>query len=252
MKELFIIVIFFVFFTILLVKLFHFINNDPNTSEIKSNSKKPNFKKITIEPYGCFINLKEQFFQRSINPYSKTNEYDAGIIITDNPKNKQLKNLIIKVIENGYDKYGNEILKKYDKGGYEALGITDIAILGKLDGYDYLSIYKNGPSDSEGVRIYLTYSPPMVNRTENVYGYDYNKEEYESLLTKQVILKNIKLNPKIGEKDVEVCGYPCLINNKPDTYIDSKGVKRQYMCGSVNYPDLRSDETYAVYKIITE
>ena len=49
---------------------------------------------IDIEPYGCFNNLKDSFFIKKINPYSKNKQFDSGIIINEHSHKKDLHVLV--------------------------------------------------------------------------------------------------------------------------------------------------------------
>jgi hypothetical protein len=127
--DLVILLSFFTFFTILIVITLQFIKNQTtpdvvDTSEDKlldqenklfSSSKIEDINNIKIEPYGCFTNLKNQFFQEKVNPYSKDkNVISSSYYFTNNEKNKnEIRNLILDVIKNGYSKFGNDILKRY-------------------------------------------------------------------------------------------------------------------------------------------
>jgi hypothetical protein len=44
------------------------------------------------------------------------------------------------------------------------------------------------------------------------------------------------------------CGYPCFKDKKPDTFIEN-GVEKQYMCGSITFPTIKTPPRYAVYQI---
>lgn len=119
--------------------------------------------------------------------------------------------------------------------------------MGKLAGYNFISVSKNDVSDKEGFSMYLTYSPPTVSSAIYKYGYDFTDAAFDSIVTESD-LPEYSLTPKINSKGLK-CGFPCLINDKPDTFVDSSGVERQYMCGSLNYPTLKTPERFAVYKI---
>ena len=71
-------------------------------------------------------------------------------------------------------------------------------------------------------------------------------------------LPNYTLTPKLNNYTNEEekapgkemsCGYPCLPNNKPLTFVEN-GITKQYMCGSVGYPDIKTPPRFAVYKIV--
>ena len=173
------------------------------------------YKDITLEPYGCFSSLGEKFFLNK--------ETDSGIIIS----NKQdIIDLIKQVNDNGFDIYANNILHK----DLDNLSIFELGILGKLVGYNYLSVY-NINENTRG-KVYLTYSPPM--------------DKAEGKLTVSD-LPGYTLKPKPGKFTNEEekapgkelsCGYPC---NSSSSEI--------YMCGSVGYPDIKTPARFAVYHI---
>jgi hypothetical protein len=209
------------------------------------------YKDIGIEPYGCFSNLEEKFFLSQINPYAKNNVYDSGIIISENNTDTDVKNLIATVINNGYDNYGFHILNKYEgiPEAYQNISIKEIATLGKLAGYNYLSIYKIN-LNTRG-KIYLTYSPPLDRELD----FTVTQDQYNAAVSKPDL--NYTLTPKVNNYTNEVenapgkelsCGYPCLPFNKPMTF-DDNGVEKQYMCGSVGFPTIKTQPRFSVYKI---
>jgi hypothetical protein len=89
------------------------------------------------------------------------------------------------------------------------------------------------------------------------YSSNFSNEEFNSILSDSD-LPDYTLTPKLNnyrnedsdneEKEL-ACGFPCITNGKPETFIDPKGIVRQYMCGSVNYPTIKTSERYAVYKV---
>jgi len=255
---------FVIFLGILMYVLFHLINKQftsssgtSGTSSFKRASRTDLtniYKNIRLQPYGCFSSLDEKFFLKQINPYSNDTTFDSGIIISESKRSSDMRNLIQQVINNGYDKFAYEMLSKYDKDpdGYSKnMDIINIGILGKLAGYNYLSVYKL----NEHVRgkIYLTYSPPM----DDQLGFGYTDEEYTKNLTKND-LPGYTLTPKLNNYTNEdekapgkelACGYPCLPYDKPMTFTEN-GVTKQYMCGSVGFPNIKTPTRFAVYKII--
>ena len=195
------------------------------------------YKDIKLQPYGCFSQLDEKFFQKQLNIY--TNNYDSLLIINDDTSEIDIKALVAKVLDNGYDIYAFKILHKY-KGGYQNISIEEIGILGKLAGYNYLSVYKIN-KNTRG-KIYLSYSPPM-------------DELMDDKLTKSL---NYTLTPSLNNYTNETekapgkelsCGYPCMPNGKPETFVENNVVK-QYMCGSVGFPTIKTPSRFAVYKIV--
>jgi hypothetical protein len=257
--DILILVIFFLVFSIITVILFNTIIPKKILKELPAVAKRPNkqrlndiYRDIKIEPYGCFTNLKGKFFLKRINPYAKIKEYDSGIFIADHNAT-EMKRIIDKVIENGFDEYGYHIIKKYPNDDFNNLSIHEIATLGKLSGYNYISVYKTSTKQSRG-NIYLTYSPPM----EKEIGTNYTEEQYNSELTK-TDLPGYLLTPRLNKytnesekapgKDLS-CGYPCTSSGKPELITDSSGNVNQYMCGSVTYPDIKTPPRYSVYRIV--
>jgi len=268
---------FFLFFTILIIFIFNFISkkNNPSddslyetdllgsgtakTFERKTANRELENSNVSLEPYGCFTNIKNQFFQGRVNPYSKNKEgVDAGILISYGAPDKPLEKLIKNVIKNGYSKFGNSMLKKYDKNrGDGGITMTEIGKLAKLSGYNYVSILKYPEGSELYSKIYLTYSPPTKSSSLYKYNNNFTDDEFKGILTDSD-LQEYTLTPKLNNytSDIEdksgkelSCGYPCITNDTPETFTDSKGVVRQYMCGSVNYPTIKTPERYAVYKI---
>lgn len=208
------------------------------------------YKDIKIEPYGCFTNIDDKFFLKKINPYTSEKIFDSGIIIEEHRVNEDFTDLINRVLNNGFDIFAKHIISKYN-GKYSDMDILDIAALGKLAGYNYITIYKTEQHKRNAT--YLTYSPPM----DNTVPLNYSDSEYNSALSKSD-LPNYTLTPKAGKyaneenitDDTELsCGYPCYINDKVGVYTDSSGVERNYMCGSVAYPNIKTAPRYAIYKI---
>ena len=254
-------IIFIIILGTLLFKLFDLINAQFRTKEVKKiPSVVPNktdlseiYKDISLQPYGCFSSLDEKFFLKQINPYSKGTVFDSGIIISENKRASDMNDLLQKVIKNGFDIYAYSMINKYsnDPDGYSKnMSIIEIGVLGKLAGYNYLSVYKL--DENTRGKIYLTYSPPM----EIELGFDYTKDDYNKNVTKSD-LPDYTLTPKLNnftnEKEKAqgkelACGYPCMPNDKPMTF-DDKGVTKQYMCGSVGYPDIKTSPRFAVYRI---
>ena len=258
MKDTILLIIFFTIFSLIILFGFKKITN--NSSSALPRKKTYLGKKFTdtiedifIEPYGCFANLKDKFFIKKINPYSKIKKFDSGIIISEHNTKKDLQRLARNVIRNGYDLYGNKILKMYKTSyDYNNMPIKEIATLAKLSGYDYLSIYKTGEHGKKNV--YLTYSPPMKRNLSDVY----TEEQYNNALEKNNLI-DYTLTPELNKYTNEnlkepgkqlSCGYPCLSFGQPNTFKDSNGTIKQYMCGSIGYPTIKTPPRYAVYKII--
>ena len=212
------------------------------------------YKNIDIEPVGCFEGVEDKFFLKDLNVYSSTKVYDSGIIISDTNLDTDMRNLIKQVMNNGYDVFAFEMLDKYDKGNYKNMNMKEIATLGKLAGYSYMSLYKLDEK-SRG-KIYLTYSPPL----DYSLDYNYTDEQYKKALSKP---NDFTLTPKLNNYTNELekapgkelsCGYPCLPGGKVQVFKDASGNERQYMCGSVAYPSIKTGTRFSVYKIkaITE
>ena len=276
-NDLIIILTFFIFTSILILITFNFIkykttpdsNNSENTLLTQENNffgapaKVDNIDSIKIEPYGCFVNLKNQFFKETVNPYSKDqNQISSSYYFTESEKTKSLRRLILDVIKNGYTTFGNKMLQKYDnEGGTKNISLLEMGKLGKLAGYNYMSVLRS-PSDAEGTiyKAYFTYSPPTISSALYRFNSNYTNKDFESILTDSD-LPNHTLTPKLNNHISQIsedpsdqkelaCGFPCITYGEPETFVDTQGVVRQYMCGSVNYPTLKTPEHYAVYKLI--
>lgn len=273
MNNLTIVLSFFTFFTILIIIIFKYITKKttPDSDNSENNllqqenklfapaKKIEDLSKITIEPYGCFTNLKNQFFQEKVNPYSKDKNFiNSSYYFTESETTKAFRKLILGVIKNGYTKFGDEMLRKYDtQGGTKNISLLEVGKLGKLSGYNYMSLL-HSPSQESGTiyKAYFTYSPPTTSSALYKYNSNYTDTDFISLLTNSD-LPEYTLTPKLNNYSSELsndgkelaCGFPCITNGKPETFTDPNGVVRQYMCGSVNYPTLKTPERYAVYKI---
>jgi hypothetical protein len=231
-------VLFVLLFGMVLYVSFKMLNKNPT-----SVGTYPTFyqtvSNISIEPYGCFSNLEEKFFEKQVNMYSKKGIPDSGIIISRHRTDHDMRDLLDQINENGFGLYANTIFKKYNSVGYNKMSIIEIAVVAKLAGYNYLSIYKID-QHTRG-KIILSYSPPLDNiQTKKLTASD---------------LPNYTLTPPINGYTHEeardpgkvlACGYSCVENDKEDTFGDGKNV---YMCGSVAYPNIKTPPRYAVYKI---
>jgi hypothetical protein len=195
------------------------------------------YKDIKLQPYGCFSELDEKFFQKQLNIY--TNSYDSLLIINDDTADIDIKALVAKVLDNGYDIYAFKILHKY-QSGYQKISIEEIGILGKLAGYNYLSVYKINKS-TRG-KVYLSYSPPMDELTDGklTKSLDYTLTPGLNNYTNET--------EKAPGKELS-CGYPCMLDDKPETFVENGKIK-QYMCGSVGFPTIKTPSRFAVYKIV--
>lgn len=169
---------------------------------------------IKLEPYGCFEDLSNNFFLKKMNPF-KENEFDSGMVITDENSFKEVQN---KVKENGF---------VYPiTTSFKDTPLQKIAALAVLSGYSYLSVFSN---EGSYFKIYLTYSPPMDKH--NIYG-NYSDKEYKRNLSK-IDFPDYKL---INNGKDEICGYKCKDSD--------------YACGSINYPGIKTLPRVAVYKLI--
>ena len=223
---------FLLFFGII---LFCFVNatNSQFKVKVESNDRafKPKktdlveiYKDIYLKYYGCFSSLEEKFFAKKI----VGNRYDSGIFIKNDEDTKQL---IEQVINSGYDIYGYSLLHKYNND-YKNITIIELGVLGKLSGYNYLSVF----SYDEKTRgnVYLTYSPPM----DKEVPFDVTSEEYKSNKSKVQALSGKK-----GKNSV--CGYPCLDSDGTRLVYD----KKNFTCGSVGYPNIKTPTQFSVYQI---
>lgn len=260
-----IIILFIIISGAIIYKLFNFINaqfkqpiaKQPRNTRPRKTDLNEIYKDISLQPYGCFSSLDEKFFLKQINPYISGNIIDSGIIISEKD---DMRDLITRVINNGFDQFGYKMIHKYDKdpNGYSKnMSIKEIGILGKLAGYNYLSIYKL--DEHTRGNIYLTYSPPMDDQITLLSSDpDLTKNpEYIKNVSK-TDLPNYTLTPKLNNYTNEVakgtgkemaCGYPCLPNDKPMTF-EENGVTKQYMCGSVAFPSIKTPPRFAVYQIV--
>jgi len=244
-----------VFFIILLVLLYVFINRQFKVS--KSNLiRKPSkmdlteiFRDIHLEPYGCFSTLDEKFFSKQVNPYSKTNVMDSGLIISESGANEDTNELIQQVINNGYDQFGYRMIHKYNSD-YTKMDIHEIGVLAKLSGYNYISVYKL--NEHTRGNIYLSYSPPL----ESQVPFHATDEDYRKSLSKP---NEYTLTPKLNNYTNEIekapgkelsCGYICSKNGKDPLTFNDSGVEKHYMCGSTGFPDIKTPTRFAVYRIV--
>jgi hypothetical protein len=192
---------------------------------------------IGIKPVGCFTNIKDLIFVSCVNPYSLKKVMDSGIRIINYPED--IVNLIDKVIKNGYDIYGNKIKNNYKGTDYSNLNIKELATLGYLSGYRYISISKNDLNEKKD--IFYSYGPPQ-NDKDTIMKSD---------------LPNYTLTPKLNNytnEDENVpgkeisCGYPCFKDKKPEIFVEND-IEKQYMCGSITFPTIKTPPRYAIYQI---
>lgn len=229
--------------------------NDPVEAELLKNSNYEQLRKIgktstkrlfdvfsdiQLEPYGCYMNIKDDFFTSQVNRYASSEKIpDSGITIHND---QTLKKIIEKIASNGFLQYAVSISSK----SFDSLSLHELGILGKLAGYNYLSVYKMDP-EKRG-KVLMTYSPPLSTEIPQRYTQD---EFKKALLPTD--LDDYTLTPVFGQYTNEVkkekgkslsCGFPCN-----ETFIDPNGIKREYMCGSKNFPTIKTPTRYAVYKI---
>jgi hypothetical protein len=198
------------------------------------------FDDIKLEPYGCFMNLKDEFFTSQVNRYASNEKIaDSGTVIEDD---KTLQRLILKIARNGFQQYAVSLNNKT----FDQLTLHELGVLGKLAGYNYISLYKMSP-ERRG-KVFFTYSPPL----NTTIPQRYTQDEFKKALL-PTDLDEYTLTPVFGQYTNEVekdpskqlsCGFPCN-----ETFIDPNGIKREYMCGSMNYPTIKTPTRYSVYKI---
>ena len=208
-------------------------NNLDNCPIVKSHSGislSDVINDIAIKPVGCFTNIYDTFFSSCINPYSKNNISDNGTGIRNYPED--VKTIINRVIDNGYDLYGNKILNKYRKTLYDNLEIIELATLGYLSGYKFMSI----TTFNSNKEIFFSYSPPKSER------FTHAKPDLPFTLTPKLDNYTNELENTPG-KEIS-CGFPCLSNGKPQTNGETV-----YMCGSTVYPTIKTPPRYSVYEI---
>jgi len=174
-------------------------------------------KDIYLEPHGCFSSLEEKFFATKIDH----DKYDSGSILKNN---EDIKRLVEKIINDGYDIFGYKLVNKYNNN-YDNINIIELGILGKLSGYNYISVFSY--DESRRGDVYLTYSPPM----DRQLSYEPNNPEFKQFISKSDV------NFSLTKDNSSVCGYPC------------KGDSKGFMCGSVGFPDIKSPTRFAVYRI---
>lgn len=232
--------IYLIVFGVVLISLFSFINSQ--FKQTPKKTMKPSKSDVTelytdihLEPYGCFTSLDEKFFKQKIND---RNTYSELIISTE----KDLKQLIQSVIDNGFDIYGHKMMYKKD------ITLVEVGILAKLAGYNFLSTYTLD-KDKLGV-FYLSYSPPMdielgINVSDEEYNKNISKPNGYAVTPKLNNYTNV--DEKAPGKELS-CGYPCLSKGNPITF-DESGTIKQYMCGSVGFPNIKSPVQFAIYRI---
>ena len=189
---------------------------------------------ISIKPIGCFTNIKDMVFTSCINPYSIIKIQDSGITI----KNFDIINFVKGVINNGYDLYGNDILNKYRGTDYSNLSINEMAILGYLSGYKFMSICKGNLNDNLSTEYFFSYSPPMNSEISGD-----TKPDLPNYSLTPPLNGYTNENENASGKQIS-CGYPCLQNGNPQIVNGN-----QFMCGSQVFPTIKTPPRYAVYQI---
>jgi len=232
---------------ILIVSIYWYYHN--NYSKLSNIStcpviKKPSsftltdiIKDIDIKPVGCFTNIADLYFKSCINPYSKNKIEDNGIRIINYPED--IINLINLVVQNGYDLYANNIKNTYKGTDYSNLDIKEIASLGYLSGYRFMAIYKNDINEHKNV--FFSYGPPQTDSESE------SKSDLPDYTTTPK-LNNYKNENETGNGKELSCGYACFKDKKPQTFVEN-GITKQYMCGSITYPTIKTPPRYAVYEI---
>jgi hypothetical protein len=185
---------------------------------------------IDIKPIGCYINIIDAVFTSCVNPYSKETNPDNGITLSKYPDDTL--NIIKKIINNGYDLYGNKILNKYRGTDYSQLSIIELATLGYLSGYKFMSI-----TSEKQLQVFFSYSQPLKDN----YGTKAKPDLPFTLMPKNGYTDEIENAPG---KELS-CGFPCMQNGKPQT--SSSG--EVYMCGSLLHPTIKTTPRYSVYEI---
>jgi hypothetical protein len=186
---------------------------------IMARNKNP--EDITVKPYGCFKDIDERFFIRKLNPFSKVKIFNSVFVISENSMQKDFQTLFDEITQNGFGEYA---LKQKNKNSFT---LQELGALCLYAGYSYMSIFKTGLDGN--MRIYFSYSPPM-NKL-NITG-QFNQKEYNKYLLKSDLNYSLKFS-----SSETMCGYPCNSKN-PD-----------YYCGSLNYPNIKSPTTFAVYSV---
>ena len=158
------------------------------------------YKDIYLEAYGCFSVLEEKFFAEKVIG----NKIDAGLILSND---NDIKQLVEHVIQLGYDVYGYNIINKYNNK-YNDVNIIELGILGKLAGYNYLSVYKF--DEKRRGKVYLTYSPPMEQTlpfdvSGNVYNENLSKSDLPKFTLTPGLNKYTNENEKAEGKEL-ACG----------------------------------------------
>jgi hypothetical protein len=198
------------------------------------------YKDIYLESYGCFSALEEKFFAEKI-----IGDKIQGSLVISN--DNDIKHLVEQVIELGYDVYGYNIINKYNNK-YNDVNIIELGILGKLAGYNYLSVYKF--DEKRRGKVYLTYSPPMeqtVPFDDSKINENLSKSDLPKYTLTPGLNKYTNENEKAEGKEL-ACGYPCISYESGKPLTLENGTK-QYMCGSVGYPNIKTPTRFAVYKI---
>ena len=160
-----------------------------------------------------------------------------------------------------FDKYKesniewSQILKQYGSNSPEFKEINDVNK--KLS-----SGFKNAALNGAAIMLKAKgASDTQIRNYFSEYGYfedwvsDFMDELMDDKLTTSL---NYTLTPSLNNYTNETekapgkelsCGYPCMPNGKPETFVENNVVK-QYMCGSVGFPTIKTPSRFAVYKIV--
>ena len=185
---------------------------------------------IIIKNYGCFKDLDERFFVKKFNPFDSTKISSSAFVISntsDTTFSFDFERLFDKITTNGFGKYIISLKKKYSIDNYKNISVPELGILAIFSGYMYISICKES---LDGLPlIYFTYSPPM--NKYNLNG-QFSPKELELYTTKPDFpMKSLNTSSQEG------CGFPCSNDSN-------------YNCGSINYPNIKSPVTFAVYNAV--
>ena len=182
---------------------------------------------VDIVPVGCYINILDYYFLSCVNPYSSDNSLpDNGLTISKYPED--VVSLINQANQNGYTELANSILNKYS-GDYTGLTISDFGLLGYLCGYKFMSITNNENRNT----VFFSYSAPLKNQKSAT------KPDLPFTL-RPTINNSTNEVDNIEGREIS-CGNVCV----PETSSDGKN----YTCGSILYPTIRTPPRYSVYKL---
>ena len=181
---------------------------------------------VDVVPVGCYINILDYYFLSCVNPYSSDNSLpDNGLTINKYPDD--VISVINQASRNGYTELADSILTKYTD--YSRVTINDFGLLGYLCGYKFMSITNN-----ENNVVFFSYSAPLKNQKTPA------KPDLPFTLRPSI---NNSTNEVDNIEGRELsCGNVCV----PETSSDGKN----YTCGSILYPTIRTPPRYSVYKLM--